>query len=151
MEIILKQDVENLGYAGDIVKVKPGYARNYLFPQKIAVLATESSKKVLAENKRQAAHKIEKEMNAARDLAAKLSKSEIKMPVRVGTTGKLFGSITTLQISRALKEMGFEIDRKDISILDDVKELGKFKVSVKVFKEITATMTMNVFREEETE
>jgi len=122
-----------------------------LFPQKIAILATESNKKVVAENKRQAAHKIEKEIKAANDIAAKLTKSEIKMPVRVGTTGKLFGSITTLQISRALKEMGFDIDRKDINILDEVKELGKFKVAVKVFKDISATMTMNVYREEETE
>jgi len=151
MEIILKQDIENLGYAGDIVKVKSGYARNYLLPQKMAILATESNKKVVAENKRQAAHKIEKELQAARDKAAQLSKTEVKMPVRVGTTGKLFGSITTLQISRVLKDMGFEVDRKDITFLEEVKELGKYKISVKVFKDISATLHLNVFREEESE
>jgi large subunit ribosomal protein L9 len=149
MEIILKQDIENLGYAGDIVTVKPGYARNFLIPKKMAVLATESNKKVVAENQRQAAHKVAKQIEDAKAIGAKLEKSTVKIPVKVGTTGKLFGSITNLQISRALKDMGYDIDRKDILILDEITEVGKYKIKVKLHKEVQVEMNLAVDPEKE--
>lgn len=149
MEVILKVDVEHLGSAGDIVNVKPGYARNYLLPKQFAILATESNKKMFAENKRQAAYRLEKELQALRDLADKLTKTTVKLPVKVGTTGKLFGSITHLQISRALKDLGFDIDRKNISLKDEIKELGKYKITVQINKEISAEVNLHVVKDEE--
>ncbi|MBT3303578.1 MAG: 50S ribosomal protein L9 [Bacteroidetes bacterium] len=149
MEIILKQDIENLGYAGDIIKVKSGYARNFLIPKKMAILATESNKKVVAENQRQASHKIAKLIEDAQAVAAKLAKATVKIPVKVGTSGKLFGSITNLQISRSLKDMGYDIDRKDILILEDITEVGKYKIKVKLHKEVQVEMNLAVQPEKE--
>lgn len=151
MEVILKQDIENLGNAGEIVKVKPGYGRNYLLPKKLAILATPSNKKVFEENQRQAAHKIAKQTEEFKALADKLSKTNVNLPVKIGTSGKLFGSITNLQISRALKDMGFEIDRKDITILDEIKEIGKYRISVKVSRDIHAEMNLYVNKDEDNE
>ena len=151
MEIILKQDVENLGSIGDIINVKPGFARNYLIPQKLAVLASESNKKVIAENKKQAAHKIAKVIDEAKAKAAKLEKTTVKIHVKVGTTGKLFGSITNLQISRALKDLDFDIDRKDIMILDEINEIGKYRISVKLHKEVQVEMNLAIVPEKEEE
>jgi len=151
MEIILKQDIEKLGKAGDIVKVKAGYGRNYLIPQKLAMAATPSNKKVFDENRKQATFKLAKQMDEIKAIAEKLSKTQVILPIKVGTTGKLFGSITNLQISRALKDMGFDIDRKDITILDEIKEIGKYKISIKLHKEVITEMTLYVNREEETE
>ena len=149
MEIILKQDIENLGYAGDIIKVKSGYARNFLIPKKMAILATESNKKVVAENQRQASHKIAKLIEDAQAVAAKLAKATVKIPVKVGASGKLFGSITNLQISRSLKDMGYDIDRKDILILEDITEVGKYKIKVKLHKEVQVEMNLAVQPEKE--
>ena len=140
-----------MGYAGDIVKVKPGYARNFLIPKKLAVLATESNKKVVAENQRQAAHKIAKVIDDAKAIAKKLEKATVKIPVKVGTTGKLFGSITNLQISRALKDMEFDIDRKDIVILDEINEVGKYRIAVKLHKEVQVEMNLAIVAEKEEE
>lgn len=148
-QIILKKDVDHLGYAGDVVKVKPGYARNFLIPQKFAVMATESNKKIIAENQRQAAHKIAKVIADAKAIADQLTKTEVKLPVKVGTSGKLFGSITTLQISRTLKELGFEVDRKDITLKDEIKEIGSYKISIKVHKDVYAEVNLHINREEE--
>jgi len=149
MEIILKQDIPSLGYAGDIVNVKPGYARNFLIPKKMAVLATESNKKIIAENRRQAAHKLAKEKDEALAKAAEIKKVGVTIPVKVGTTGKLFGSITNLMISRALKDKGFEVDRKHIVFLEEVSKIGKFKILVKVHKEVEVEVDLNIVREEE--
>ncbi|MBC8344611.1 MAG: 50S ribosomal protein L9 [Bacteroidetes bacterium] len=149
MEVILKQDVDNLGYAGDIISVKPGYARNYLIPKKMAILATESNKKVVEENNKQAAHKIAKQIADAEAIAAKLAKSAVKIPVKVGTSGKLFGSITNLQISKSLKEMGYDIDRKDILILEEITEIGKYKIKIKLHKEVQVEMKLDIFAEKE--
>ena len=151
MELILKQDIEKLGKAGDIIKVKAGYGRNYLIPQKLAMVATPSNKKVFEENQRQAAHKIERQMEELKTMAAQLSKAKLVLPVKVGTSGKLFGSITNLQVSRALKDLGFDIDRKDITILDEIKEIGKYKISVKLGKGIVSEIPIYVNKEEETE
>ncbi|HPD65630.1 MAG TPA: 50S ribosomal protein L9 [Bacteroidia bacterium] len=149
MEVILKVDVEHLGSAGEIVNVKPGYARNYLLPKQLAILATESNKKMHAELQKQARYRIEKELAAARETAEKLAKTTLKLPVKVGTTGKLFGSITNLQVARVLKDLGYDIDRKNITFLDEIKELGKYRISVKINKELSVEMNLNVVRDEE--
>lgn len=150
MEIILKQDISNLGYAGDIVKVKNGYALNYLIPKGLAVIATSSNRKIIEENHRQAAHKFEKIKAEAEQKALQLKNTHIELPVKVGTSGKIFGSITNLQVSRALKELGFEIDRKDITFTDEIKEVGNYKIIVKLHKEVSVELSVHVVREEET-
>ena len=151
MEVVLKQDASNLGYAGDLVKVKAGYALNYLIPKGIAVLATESNKKVIHENQKQAAHKLAKIKAEAEARVNALKQIDLKLPVKVGTSGKIFGSITNLQISRQLKEQGFEIDRKDITVLEEMNKLGKYLIRVKLQKDISAEITLNVVREEDVE
>jgi large subunit ribosomal protein L9 len=151
MEIILKKDTPNLGDAGDIVKVKAGYARNFLIPQGWAMTATKSNVKVIKENQKQAAHKLAKIREEAESKANTLRKLDFKFPVKVGTTGKIFGSITTLQISRHLKELGYEIDRKDITFTDEVNKIGQYTINVKVYKDIIAEVQLNVVREEEIE
>jgi len=115
----------------------------------MAILATESNKKVVAENQRQASHKIAKLIEDAQAVAAKLAKATVKIPVKVGTSGKLFGSITNLQISRSLKDMGYDIDRKDILILEDITEVGKYKIKVKLHKEVQVEMNLAVQPEKE--
>ncbi|MEA3494893.1 MAG: 50S ribosomal protein L9 [Bacteroidota bacterium] len=149
MEIILKQDISNLGFENEVVTVKPGYARNYLIPKRMAILATESNKKILAENMRQASHKLEKERKEAEATATELKKIGVKLPVKVGTTGKLFGSITNLQISRALAEKGHEIDRRNIKFIDEIDKIGEYKVLVKISKDVEVEIPINVVREED--
>lgn len=151
MEVVLKQDAANLGYVGDLVKVKAGYALNYLIPKGIAVVATESNKKVIQENQKQAAHKLAKIKAEAEARVEALKKIDLKLPVKVGTSGKIFGSITNLQISRQLKEQGFDIDRKDITVLEEMNKLGKYLIRVKLQKEISAEITLNVVRDEDIE
>jgi len=150
MEIILKQDVNNLGHTDDIVKVKPGYAVNFLIPQGYAILATESAKKMHAENLRQRAHKEAKIREEASALAAKLEGKEVKVATKVSTTGKIFGSVNNIQIAEALAAEGFEIDRRNISIVnaDKVTEVGTFDVVVKCYKDIKANIKMTVVGEE---
>lgn len=148
MEIILNQDVENLGSKNDIVTVKPGYARNFLIPQGIATLATASAKKMHAENVRQRAHKEAKILEEAEALAAKLAKASIKIGAKAGENGKIFGSVNTIQIAEALIAAGFEIDRKDIKINEDhIKELGEYEAQVKVHKSVTQTVKFEVVGE----
>lgn len=149
MEIILKIDMPGLGYKGDIVTVKPGYGRNYLIPKGMAILATESNRKILAENQKQAAHKLQKERKEAELQAENLKKVGLSLPVKVGTTGKLFGSITNLMVSRALKEVGYEIDRKHIVFLEEINKIGKFKIMVKLHKEVNVEIDLDIVRDEE--
>lgn len=131
MEVILIQDVDNLGAANEIVKVRNGYARNFLIPQKFAVEASPSNMKIVAE-KRKVFEKKEKEMlKAVNEVIAKLKDGALKIGAKSGTSGKIFGSVTSLQLSRAIREQkGYEIDRKKISITDEVKELGTYKATV---------------------
>lgn len=131
MEIILIQDVDNLGAANEVVKVRNGYARNFLIPQKLAVEASPSNLKIVAE-KRKVFDKKEKEMlKAVNEVIAKLKDGALKIGAKSGTSGKIFGSVTSLQLSRAIREQkGYEIDRKKISIADEVKELGTYKATV---------------------
>ena len=144
MEIILKKDVANLGHADEIVNVKTGYAVNYLIPQGFATLATVSAKKVHAENLRQRAHKEAKFRADAEALAAKLAATVVKVSAKVSEAGKIYGSITTVQLAEALAAAGIELDKKDITILDAAKELGTFEASVKCYKDIKGTFKYEV-------
>ena len=147
MEIILKKDVANLGHADEIVKVKTGYAVNYLIPQGYAILATSSAKKVLAENIRQRAHKEAKLVEDAKALAAKLAEVSVKIAAKVSETGKIFGSVTAAQIAEALVATGVEVDKKDITVAADAKELGVYEASVKCYKDIKAVVKYEIVAE----
>jgi large subunit ribosomal protein L9 len=147
MELILKDDIKGLGFKNDIVTVKPGYGRNYLIPQGLAVMADKSNKKVVAENIRQAAHKAEKIKTAAQAIADKIGDMTLEIPARVGETGKIFGAVTTLQISEALKNKGIEVDRKKISFDTDVKTAGEYTASIVLHKEVKHQVKFNVVAE----
>lgn len=136
MEIILKTDIKGLGYKNDLVDVKPGYGRNYLIPQGFAVLATDSNKKILAENIKQAAHKAEKIKTEAENIATKLAEVTLEIKAKIGDSGKIFGKVTTLQISDALATHGFEIDRKKIAITTPVEGAGEFAADVDLHREV---------------
>jgi large subunit ribosomal protein L9 len=148
MEIILKKDVDNLGYKDDIVTVKNGYGRNFLIPQGIAILATESAKKVLAENLRQRAHKEAKIKEEAAGLLAKIEALELKVGAKAGEKGKIFGSVNNIQLAEALKEAGFDIERRKIHLKDDsIKNLGSYEATIDLHKEVKATLKFEVVGE----
>jgi large subunit ribosomal protein L9 len=148
MEIILKQEVQNLGSKDEIVKVKPGYARNYLIPQGLAVSATESAKKMLSENLKQRAHKEAKILEDMQAIAAQLGGKSFKVGAKAGENGKIFGSVNTIQLADALKEDGYKIDRKQISIREDsIKQLGTYKASIKLHKEVSVEIDFEVVSE----
>lgn len=144
MELILKEDIKGLGYKNDIVNVKPGFGRNYLIPQGLALVASESNKKVVAENIKQAAHKADRLKQAAEDLAAKIATVSIEIATKVGETGKIFGKVTSLQVSDALKAKGIEIDRKKIAFKDDVKNIGEYVAHIDLHKEVKTTINVKV-------
>lgn len=141
MEIILTQDVKNLGYKNDIVNVKPGYARNYLIPQGMAILATESARKVLAENMRQQAYKQEKIKKEAQEMATVLEGLALRIPAKAASTGKIYGSVNNVQIANAIKEAkGIEIDRKQILVDDDtIKVITGPAIALNAVKTFLAT------------
>lgn len=147
MQVILKEDVLNLGFKDEIVSVKDGYGRNYLIPQGKAIIATESSKKVLAENSRQRAHKIEKIKNDAKELAAKLDGVSLTIGAKTSSTGTIFGSVTNIQIAEALEKLGYTVDRKSILIKDAVKEVGSYKAVAKLHKEVSVEIPFEVVSE----
>lgn len=131
MEIILIQDVDNLGAKNEVVKVRNGYARNYLLPRQLAVENSPSNHAQLQERLKQVRKKEEKMMAEINSVIAKLKEAPLKIGAKTGTSGKIFGSVTSLQISRSIREQrGYEIDRKKISIVDEVKELGSYKASI---------------------
>ena len=138
MEVILIKDVENLGYANDIVNVKPGYANNYLIPQGFAKAATASAKKVLAENLRQRAHKDAKILADAQALAEKIANLPLTFAVKA-EEGKIFGAITSTDIAEALLEKGVTVDRKNVTV-DAIKTVGEYEASVKLHREVKATV-----------
>ncbi len=148
MEIILKKDVENLGYANDIVSVRPGYANNYLIPQGLATVATPSAKKVLAETIKQRAHKEAKIKADAEQLAAALNEVALTIAAKASESNKIFGSVTSAQVADALKAKGFDIDRKNI-VLDTVKELGSYVAVIKLHREVKAEVKVDVVAAEE--
>ena len=146
MEIILKEDIAGLGYKNDIVKVKDGYGRNYLIPQGKAVIATESAKKVLAENERQRAHKLAKIKADAEAQAAKLNGVKVSISAKVNEDGTIFGGVGAAQVAEALAAKGFEIDRKVIAA-ETVKAVGEYTATINLHKEVKATVTFEVVAE----
>jgi len=147
MQVILKEDVPNLGYKDDIVTVKDGYGRNYLISQKKAVIASESAKKVLAENLKQRAHKLAQIKTDAEAQAAKLKDVTLTIGAKTSSTGTIFGSVTNVQVAEALAAKGFEIDRKIIEIKDAIKEVGNYKAIVKLHKEVSVEIPLEVVSE----
>lgn len=146
MEIILKQDVDNLGHKNDIVNVRPGYANNYLIPQGKAILATSSAKKVLAETIKQQAHKEAKIRQDAEATAVKVSAVELTITAKVSEGNKIFGSVTSAQIAEAIAAKGVEVDKKQISV-PAIKELGSYEAVVKVYRDIKGTVKVTVVAE----
>ena len=147
MEIILLEDINNLGYKDDIVKVKDGYGRNYLIPTKKAVIASPSAKKMLAENLKQRAHKLEKIKVEAQELAQKLEGVSLTIGAKTSSTGKIFGSVNNIQIAEALEKEGYNVDRKVIVIKEAVKEVGQYKAILKLHKEVSVEIPFEVVSE----
>jgi len=148
MEIILKQDIPNLGYKDEIIKVKDGYARNYLIPKGLAVNATGSERKKHAENVKQRAHKETKLKEEALEIAEKLKTVELTIGAKTSSKGKIFGSVNTIQVAESLKEKGFEIDRKNITFKEEIiKEVGKYTAHVKLHKEVTVEIPFEIVSE----
>ncbi|MBZ0242734.1 MAG: 50S ribosomal protein L9 [Bacteroidales bacterium] len=149
MEVILKQDIEKLGYTNDIVNVKDGYARNFLIPNKMAIIANPTNRKVLAETLKQQAFKENKVKNEAAAIAKALEGTTLKIAVKAGTSGKIFGSVNSVMIANAIKEAkNIELDRKRISINEDaVKEVGNYKANIRLHKEVQFEIDFEVFAE----
>ena len=147
MEIILKEDVKGVGYKNDIVNVRPGYGRNYLIPQGFAIIANNSNKKLIEENVRQAAHKASKVKQDAEALAKSIGELTVTISTKAGESGKIFGAVTALQIADALKDKGFDVDRKRIVIKDAIKNLGEYPVVIDLHKEVKHNITVNVVGE----
>jgi large subunit ribosomal protein L9 len=146
MKVILKEDIKHVGLKDDVVEVKNGYGRNFLIPQGKAKLATDGALKMLAEDVRQREFKMDKLKKDAEALAEKVNGTTVSIKIKAGASGRIFGSITTLQIANALKEKGFDVDRRKI-VTDDIKELGTFPATVNLFKDISATVNLEVVAE----
>ena len=148
MEIILIQDVDRLGNKNDIVNVKDGFARNFLIPQKKAIAATETAKKVLAENTKQRAHKEAKLKEAALAIAEKIVNKKLTIGAKTSSSGKIFGSVNTIQLAEAINKKGFEIDRKQIILPEDsIKEVGTYSAKIKLYKDVIVDIEFEVIAE----
>jgi len=147
MEIILKQDIKNLGEKDDVVNVKPGYGRNYLIPQGFAIMATTSAKKVLAENLKQAAFKQDKIKKDADAIAARLENVKLTIGAKAGESGKIFGSVNTIQVADALKKEGFEVDRRRITFETEPKFVGEYIANLNLHKEVKVQVPFEVVAE----
>ncbi|HNW56778.1 MAG TPA: 50S ribosomal protein L9 [Bacteroidales bacterium] len=148
MEIILTQDVNKLGQKDDLVNVKDGYGRNFLIPRGYAIAATSSAKKMHAENLRQRAHKEAKIKAEAQELAGKLAGVKITVGAKTSTSGKIFGSVNTIQIAESLKEKGFDIDRRNITLPEDqVKEVGSYKAVIKLHRDVKVEIEFEIIGE----
>ncbi len=144
VKLILTQSIHNLGESGDLVSVKPGYARNYLLPQKKAIIATEGRVRELEHHKRIVAEKAAKELENLKETKKALEKLQIEVAARAGESGKLFGSVTSSQIADKVLEQGFEIDRRRFELRDPIKEIGEHKVPYKLHRELVADVTVLV-------
>jgi len=145
MEIILLQDVNKLGQKDDIVNVKEGYGRNFLIPRGFAVQASSSEKKMHTENLRQRAHKEEKIKIAAQEIAGRMAGLKIVVGAKTSTSGKIFGSVNTIQLAESLKEKGFDIDRKNITLPEDqIKEVGNYKAIIKLHREVRVEVEFEI-------
>ena len=147
MNIILTKDIAGLGFKYDTVSVKPGYGRNYLIPQGVAIVANESNTKMIAENIKQAAHKAEKLKTEATEIASKIEGLTLEVKAKIGDSGKIFGAVTTLQLSDALKAKGVEVDRRKIAIVGSVKEAGSYTANVDLHKEVKIELAFAVVAE----
>ena len=147
MEVILKQDVQGLGYKNDTVKVRPGYGRNYLIPNGVAIIANDSNKRLVSENIRQAAHKAAKLKQDAEALSQKIGELTIEIGAKAGETGKIFGAVTPFQVADALKAKGFDIDRKKVIFKEQPKELGTYNVTLDLHKEVKHQISIKVVAE----
>ncbi|HBJ76413.1 MAG TPA: 50S ribosomal protein L9 [Porphyromonadaceae bacterium] len=147
MEVILKEDVRNLGHKGDVVSVKNGYGRNFLIPQAKAIIATESEKRILAENIKQRAHKEEKIKNDALALAEKLEKLNVIIRTKCSESGKIYGSVNNVQLADAIAILGVGVDRKQIEIAEGAKEIGKYTATIKLHKEVIVQLPYEVLPE----
>lgn len=147
MKIILKEDISNLGYKDDVVEVKSGYGRNYLIPFGKAVIATPSALKVLAENQRQRAHKLAKIKADAEALAASLEGVKLTIGAKTSSTGTIFGSVNAIQIAEALEKLGFNVDRKLITVKESIKEVGEYNATLRLHKEVTVEVPFEVVSE----
>ncbi|MCU0358702.1 MAG: 50S ribosomal protein L9 [Cyclobacteriaceae bacterium] len=147
MEVILKQDVQGLGYKNDIVKVKAGYGRNYLIPQGVAIIANDSNKRMMEELNRQMAHKAAKLKQDAQDMASRMGTLTLEIKTKAGETGKIFGAVTAIQVSDALKAKGFEVDRKKVLFKEQPKQLGTYTITLDLHKEVKHEITVEVTAE----
>lgn len=147
MDIILTKDIAGLGYKDDLVSVKPGYGRNYLIPYGYAIIASEGNKKALQEKVKQIAHKAEKIKTSAEELAKKIGDMKLEIRTKAGESGKIFGAVTSLQISEALSAQGIEVDRKQISFPTEVKMLGDYKAVLNLHKEVKKEVDFSVITE----
>lgn len=145
MEVILTQDVKKLGGKDEIVKVKPGYGRNFLIPRGLAIIADNSTKKAHSETLKQRAHKEAKIKDEAERIAEKLKGMTVKVGAKVGESGKIFGSVNAIQLAEAIKKLGFDIDRKNITVDEDsIKALGTYQATVKLHKEVVVKLSFEV-------
>jgi len=148
MKVILKQDVATLGETGDIVNVKDGFGRNYLIPRGLAILATPSNVKVVEEIRRQSAHRLERLVNDAKELAKQLGKTDIVIPARVGEENRIFGTVTTQQVADILEKKGLEIDRRKIELHEEIRALGVYSATIKLHGDVVAEVKIQVVPEE---
>ncbi len=147
MEVILKTDVAGLGYKNDVVKVKPGYANNYLIPSGVALVATDSNKRMVAENIRQAAHKAAKLKQDAETLAQNIGELTLTIGTKAGETGRIFGAVTATQVADALKAKGFDVDRRKVVLKESPKQLGSYTVGLDLHKEVKHEIKISVVAE----
>jgi len=147
MQLILREDIPNLGRRGTVVEVRDGYARNYLLPRKLAMLATTGNRKVAEQEMAAALRREAHEKAGAQQLAAMLEKASIAITRKAGETGTLFGSVTSMDLAEALEKLGYQIDRRKIALEDPLKQLGEFQVPVRLHREVTAHVTVQVLAE----
>ncbi len=148
MDIILREDIQGLGYKDDTVVVKPGYGRNFLIPRGMAIIASTSNRKMIDENIRQAAHKAEKAIKDAQEMAKNIGELTLEIKTKAGESGKIFGAITAIQVAEGLANKGFDIDRKRISFEQKIKELGEYTAILDLHKEVHHPVTLKVVGEE---
>lgn len=148
MEVILKEDIPNLGKMGQVVRVRDGYARNYLLPRSLVLVADKKNLKAFEHHKRVIAEQRERALKQAQGVGEKLTSVSLTIPVRAGEEGKLFGSVTNMDIERALKEKGFDVDRRKIHLDEPIKTLGDFEVPVRLAADVTAIVKVSVVAEE---
>ena len=148
MEVILREEIDNLGRRGDVVKVAAGYARNYLLPKRLAVAANDSNKKIVEQEKQAYLRRESKEIGDANDLAKMMASVEVTIAQKAGENDQLFGSVTSQDISAALERAGYTIDRRKVNLSEPIKALGDYKVTVKLHREVTVELPVHVIKEE---